>query len=149
MDPIIRPATIDDAPVLLSMIHALARHHGDPPDLTAAALARDVFCTPPWVRCLIAHAPEPTGYAACLPRAQLQTGLRGLEMHHLYVAPDRRGTGLGRDLTRACAGLARAQGCDYLTVGTHPDNTAAQAFYATLGFDRLPGDAPRFVYRLT
>lgn len=149
MPPTIRPATIDDAPALLAMIHTLAAHHSDTALIDAGSLARDVFCTPPWVPVHIAHAPDPVGYVACLPRAQLAMGLRGLEMHHLFVAPEHRATGLGRALVRAAAIHAQTRGCDYLSVSTHPDNSAAQAFYTALGFERQNAHPPRFMHRLT
>lgn len=41
--PHIRAVTPDDLTALLPMIAALARHHGDTPGFSAAALSRDLF----------------------------------------------------------------------------------------------------------
>ena len=35
-------------------------------------------------------------------------------------------------------------GCTFLTVGTRPENLAAQRFYEKLGFERVPQAGPRF-----
>lgn len=141
----IRLATIADIPTLLPMIHALAAHHGDPPACTAETLSRDAFGPGPWVTILI--APD-TGYAALTRKVQLQWGVRGIDMHHLFVTPETRGTGVGSALLTATRDHARALGCAYVTVGTHPDNGAAQAFYAARGFVRIGDAPPRFRLRL-
>ena len=139
----IRPAIPADLPRLRAMVHALAAHHGDPPACTPQALERDLFGPCAFLTVLIADG----GYTALHPVAQLHWGLRGIEMHHLFVAPDQRGTGLGRALVAAAVAHARADGAAYLSLGTHPDNHAARAFYARLGFaPRDPG--PRLALRL-
>lgn len=138
--PTIRSARPDDLPALLRMVHALAAHHGDSPAVTEADLRRDLFATQPWMRVLVADTPAGlVGYAALLPLAQMHTGLRGMELHHLFVTPDDRSDGIGGLLIEAAVVQARRLGCSYMTVGTHPDNTAAQAFYTRRGF------APRAV----
>ncbi|WP_323036000.1 GNAT family N-acetyltransferase [Pararhodobacter sp.] len=146
--PRIRPAKAHDIPALLPLIYALAAHHDDPPNCTAASLERDVFGARPVLDLLVAHAETLIGYAALTHSAQLQWGVRGLDMHHLYVSPAHRGTGIGAALLQATLTHARALNCAYVTVSTHPDNHAAQAFYAHLGFQLRPSDAPRFVLRL-
>lgn len=139
----IHPATRNDLPRLLAMIHALAAHHGDPPACTQEALERDIFGPGAFVCVLITHH----GYTALHAVAQLHWGLRGIEMHHLFVTPEQRGTGLGEALVQAAIAHGRTQGAAYLSLGTHPANHAAQAFYAKLGFTpRDPG--PRLALRL-
>jgi GNAT superfamily N-acetyltransferase len=142
--PAIRPATAADIPALLPMIHALAAHHGDPPACTPEALLRDAFGPDPWVTLLLA---EGAGYAALTRQVQLQTGRRGIDLHHLFVSPRSRGTGTGSALVTATCDHARSLGCAVVTVGTDPDNHAAQAFYLARGFDRI-GTAPHRFRRL-
>jgi GNAT superfamily N-acetyltransferase len=84
------------------------------------------------------------GYAALCPRIQLQLGLRGIDLHHLFVRQDRRGQGVGSLLVSAAEKMARARGCSYITVGTHPENITAQHIYLAQGFTRLPGADNRF-----
>lgn len=126
----IHPATPDDLDRLLPMVHALAAHHGDPAACTSEALERDLFGPNAFLQVLIAEA----GYTALYPMAMLHWGVRGMEMHHLFVQPAQRGTGLGKALVQAAVDLTRAQDGHFLTLGTHPANAQARAFYAALGF---------------
>jgi Acetyltransferases len=130
MTPEIRPATQADLDRLLTMVHALAAHHGDPPACTREALERDVFGPEAFLRVLIADG----GYTALYPMASLHWGVRGMEMHHLFVEEAQRGTGLGGALVQAAVALTKAEGGRFLTLGTHPGNAAARDFYVSLGF---------------
>lgn len=139
----IRPATPDDLPRLLSMVHALARHHGDPPACSLGDLQRDLYGPRAFLTVLIAEG----GYTALHPVAQLHWGVRGIEMHHLFVDPAHRGTGLGRALVQAAIDHAHDDGAHYLALGTSPGNEAARAFYAALGFEPVqPGPRLRLKF---
>jgi len=131
----IRAVRPDDLTQLLEMIAALAAHHGDTPGANEAALRRDLFGSGPWLHGLIVDGVgSGAGYALLLPTAQAQNGIRGLDLHHLYVRSDLRGRGLGRALVDGAVTLARDLGCGYLIVGADPDNTGAAAAYSALGF---------------
>ena len=146
-DPIaqIRDAEPSDLPKILSMIRALAEHHGDVPDVSASQLERDLFDDPPWVYVVVAELENQViGYAALCPLAQLQMGLRGIDMHHLFVQRSFRGMGIGRQLIEGSERKARALSCHYMLVGTHPENTDAQAIYLACGFERQHAAHPRF-----
>jgi ribosomal protein S18 acetylase RimI-like enzyme len=54
----------------------------------------------------------------------------------LFVAPDRRGGGVGRSLMEAAHAFARAQGAASIELDTAHTNTAAQALYESLGYER-------------
>ncbi len=131
------------------MIAELASHHGDTASASAEQLVRDAFGERPWIYVLVAElAGRICGYAALCGLIQLQFGARGLDMHHLFVEADLRGRGLGVALIKGATMKARALDCQYLSVGTHPDNLDAQAFYLAQGFERRPSYPPRFVVRL-
>lgn len=131
----IRSACPTDIPALLEMVAALAAHHGDPSHASEASLRRDLFGSPDWGRALIAEdAGRALGYAALIPRASLQNGTRGADLHHLFVVKDARGRGVGRALLAAAEAEVRALGGHFLLVSTAPDNRQAQAFYAHCGF---------------
>ncbi|WP_299292436.1 GNAT family N-acetyltransferase [uncultured Tateyamaria sp.] len=150
MAPTIRPVTETDLPQLHQLICALAAHHGDTPNVNPNQLRKDVIGPSPWYRVLVAEAGSKglIGYAALLPLGQLQSSAKGMDMHHLFVRPSARGTGVGRALVAACHDLCRTLGCSLMTVGTHPDNHAAAQFYETRGFvPRLPS-GPRFAISL-
>ena len=142
---IARPLRPGDLPQVLEMVHALAFHHGDAPLATLSDLERDALGDNPWLRLIVlARGDDLLGYAALLPLAQLQYGVRGMDLHHLYVVPAARGTGAGRLLVDAAVARAKADGCRYLSVGTAPDNVDAQHVYRALGFSERPKPGPRF-----
>jgi ribosomal protein S18 acetylase RimI-like enzyme len=64
------------------------------------------------------------------------------------VAPARRGHGLGRALMNAAIELARAEGADYMDLGTAETDVAARALYESLGFSNREGkpDGPLNYY---
>ncbi|MGJ8545949.1 MAG: GNAT family N-acetyltransferase [Sulfitobacter sp.] len=144
-----RLATPADLPAVQPLIHALAAFHGDTPSVTLDQLHRDTQTPRPWITLLLAHEGNTLlGYAALTPLAQLHYGLRGMDMHHLFVSQNARGKGAGRCLIDASLAHARQNACHYLTVGTHPDNAAAAALYRAAGFDPLPPPGPRFRMKL-
>lgn len=139
-----RLATAADLPRVCQMAHALAEHHQDAPTLTLDMLRRDALGEVPWVRIIVACRGESVvGYAALCPLVQLHFGVRGMDMHHLFVAQEARGQGVGRALIMASLAQAKAEGCRYVGVGTHPDNHAAQQVYLNAGFESRPA-GPRF-----
>lgn len=143
--PLIRSVTENDLPELQEMVCGLARHHGDSATLTLDDLRRDALGAPPWLIILVAEAGERLlGYAALLPLGQLQFGIRGMDLHHLFIRENARGRGVGRMLVGACIDVARDRGCRFLAVGTSPRNQAAQDTYRALGFDQAPQAGPRF-----
>jgi ribosomal protein S18 acetylase RimI-like enzyme len=66
----------------------------------------------------------------------------GLECYlaELYVAPDHRGSGLGRALMTAAIEHARSRGAAWMDLGTSEDDVAARALYESLGFSNREGD---------
>ncbi|WP_222869336.1 Aminoglycoside N(6')-acetyltransferase type 1 [Roseobacter fucihabitans] len=141
----IRPAREHDLEVVRDMISSLASHHGDVATLTSAQLARDILGPRPWVRVLLAECRGVCiGYVALCPLSKMQFGMRGMDLLNLYVVPDARRTGVAKALIKASQDVAEQEKCDFLAVGTHPDNTVAQDIYRALGFDSLEAPGPRF-----
>ncbi|WP_395006702.1 GNAT family N-acetyltransferase [Cypionkella sp.] len=145
----IRAATLADLPQLVALITGLAAHHSDAATVTQATVARDVFGPHPCLQILVAEAADGLqAYAALTQLARLQWGQRGMDLHHLYVAENARGTGLGTRLIQAVTDLARAQGCSYLTVSALASNPRAQDFYTKRGFRSAPVSGQRFALDL-
>tara|TARA_R110002049_G_scaffold117332_4_gene270742 strand:+ start:3782 stop:4228 length:447 start_codon:yes stop_codon:yes gene_type:complete len=144
----IRSATEHDLRQVLDMAHALAAFHGDAATLTLDALKRDTLGPAPWVTLLVAEGVRGLrGYAALCPMVQLHFGVRGMDVHHLFVCDTSRGQGVGKALLQGAIACAKASDCRYITVGTDPDNRRAQAFYQHAGFSQIaPG--PRFRIKL-
>ena len=143
-DTAVRMMRDEDITETLGMIHALAVHHGDVATVTEQELRRDALGNAPWIRVLVAEQATLVGYAVLCPLTQLQFGVRGMDMHHLFVVPASRGSGVGRALIAASLAQAKAEGCRYVTVGTHPQNAAAAQVYRAAGFEDLPPPGPRF-----
>ena len=136
-----RVALKSDLPFVLEMIHGLAEHHGDGSTVTLEQLEVEAH---DWHHLLVATIDEKVvAYASLMPVGQLQFGVRGMDMHHLFVLKEHRGVGVGRALINASLELSKQLSCKYMTVGTHPDNTATAEVYLAAGFERLP-NAPRF-----
>ena len=142
----VRRAEAADLSVLLDMVQALACHHGDEPAATLESLAADMQWGTIFLVARVGD--EVVGYAALLPLAQIQFGRRGLDIHHMFVRAAFRGLHVGRALIDAGLDVARDAGCDYVMVGTHSENTAAQAMYRACGFSDAPVGGPRFGMRV-
>ncbi|MET7246534.1 GNAT family N-acetyltransferase [Methylobacterium sp. EM32] len=104
-----------------------------------------MFASPPWATALVAEeAGTLIGYALLVRLYRAQYASRALDLHHLFVVPGARSSGVGRALVQAARAEAEAQGCARLMIGTHPDNRRAQSFYRALGFTDRPPGGPQF-----
>ena len=56
-------------------------------------------------------------------------------MNDLYIVPEARGRGVGRQLIEHCRGLCRKRGAGKLVWETAPDNKTAQRLYDSTGAD--------------
>ena len=80
-----------------------------------------------WVRSLIAYVDErPVGWAVA---SRTPTSVH---LHHLVVAPEMRGGGIGKELVLAL--LERNRDAGRFTLKVHRSNAAAARFYRRLGF---------------
>ncbi|WP_161594617.1 GNAT family N-acetyltransferase [Marimonas lutisalis] len=138
-----------DLEALSEMVARLARHHGDTPVTGVSVLRRDCPGRAAWLPVWVAeHDGRLLGYAAALRRVQMKFGQRGCELHHLFVDEAWRGQGVEQALVAAVRDCARGQGCGWMTVGTDPENHAAQRFYRDLGFEEVESRGMRFRRRL-
>ena len=147
---IIRSVYENDLEEIFEMVCALARHHNDVPTVTIGSLKRDLLDKTPWVHALIAEVNDNiSGYALLCPLAQVQFGQRGLDMHHLYVKTDFRRLGVAHCLINSAMDKALDLGCNFVVVGTKPENVIAQKVYSAAGFYRKgPSSSPRFIKRV-
>jgi ribosomal protein S18 acetylase RimI-like enzyme len=90
----------------------------------------------------------PDGFAQLRYRGQIYSDSPAAYLEELYVAPPRRGEGLGRALLEAAMEEARACGADVIDLGTSEDDTAARALYESAGFTNREGkpDGPMMLY---
>ena len=68
------------------------------------------------------------------------------ELKRIWVHPDQRGRGVGRQLVAALEGCARDQGCTVVRLSTNQSLEAARAMYEKMGYSAVePFTQERFV----
>jgi len=109
----IRPATVDDAALLRTMIRELAQfeHELDLVTIREEDLVRDGFGENPRFRALIAEwNAEPAGYALFFGYYSTWAG-RGMFLEDLFVRESFRGRGTGKALLATVARIAVEEHC--------------------------------------
>ncbi|HEY7150338.1 MAG TPA: GNAT family N-acetyltransferase [Solirubrobacterales bacterium] len=86
---------------------------------------------------LVGDAPD--GMAEIRFRPSLMTGELDAYLEELYVAPPRRGQGLGRALLEGAMEAARERGATHMDLGTSEADVAARALYERAGFTNREG----------
>jgi GNAT superfamily N-acetyltransferase len=136
----IRPATKNDAALILSLIRELAEYEKLAHEVVAdeATLAKHLFGPEPRGECLIAEANgEPTGFALFFHNFSTFLGKPGLYLEDLYVKPEYRSTGIGMQLLRALAKIALECDCGRMEWWVLDWNEPALAFYNKLGAEPM------------
>jgi len=110
---VIRPATADDAALIVDFIKALADYEklAHEAKATPADIARDLFGPDPKVFCEIAEwAGAPVGFALWFYTYSTFQGRHGIWLEDLYVDPAQRGRGIGKALLAHLAQRCLAEG---------------------------------------
>ena len=132
----IRPATPDDAELILRFITDLAIYEKAEHEVkTDAAGIRDsLFAEGSTTHGLICENDgQPIGYAVYFFNYSTWLGKHGLYLEDLYVSPEARGLGAGKALLRHLAQLAVARGCGRFEWSVLDWNTPAIDFYESFG----------------
>ena len=150
----IRPATVDDVPLIAQLIRELAEYErlADAAVASEDGLREQLFGERPAAEVLIAEADgEPAGFALFFHSFSTFLGKRGLYLEDLFVRPAFRSHGLGRHLMAALARIAVQRDCGRFEWSVLDWNAPAIGFYRKLGatgmdewtVQRLEGDALR------
>jgi ribosomal protein S18 acetylase RimI-like enzyme len=75
------------------------------------------------------------GYVVLIWSYSLEYGGLAAELDELYLKPEARGRGIGREALRQFLEFCRSAGVVLLRLETEPDNEAARGFYKALGFE--------------
>ncbi|MBN6151831.1 GNAT family N-acetyltransferase [Xanthomonas sp. AmX2] len=132
----IRPATADDAGLILRLIRDLARYERaeDAVQTDEDGLRASLFGPGATAHALICEAgAQPIGYAVYFYNYSTWLGRNGLYLEDLYVAPEHRGAGAGKALLRHLARQAVAEGCGRFEWSVLDWNRPAIAFYESVG----------------
>ena len=132
----IRPARLDEVPIILQLIRDLATYERAPDDVVATEeqLVEVLFGQRPVAEVLLAYEGEsPVGFAVYFYNFSTWLGRPGLYLEDLFVRPDKRGKGYGRALLVELAKIARDRGCGRMEWAVLNWNEPAIKFYRALG----------------
>ncbi len=155
-DVVIRPATVADVPLVLTMIRELAQFERSLHEVLATEelLRANLFAEQPMVFCHIALVgDEPVGFALWFVNFSTWVGKHGIYLDDLYVRQEARSRGIGRRLLATLAAICIERGYDRLDWWVLDWNADAIRFYRSIGaiamdewtVQRLTGDALRTV----
>lgn len=145
----IRAATLEDAPLILSLIQELADYERLSHEVRATVeeLERSLFGPRPYAEVLLSFlGEEPAAYALFFHNYSTFLGRQGMYLEDLFVRPHLRGRGIGKAMLQHLAELAVERGCGRLEWSVLDWNEPAIAFYRSVGAASVEGWT---VYRLT
>ncbi len=148
----LRPATVDDVPLILRCIRGLAEYERLAHECVATEeqLRATLFGERPAAEVQLAHVNgEPAGFALFFHNYSTFLAQPGIYLEDLFVEPRYRGLGVGKALLSRLAALAVERHCGRLEWSVLDWNTDAIGFYEKLGargmtdwtVHRLTGDA--------
>jgi GNAT superfamily N-acetyltransferase len=132
----IRPATSQDAPLIVQLIRELAEYERASQEAVATPedIVRDGFSGQPKFRVLIAEWNGQTaGFALFFNNYSTWRGRPGIFLEDLFVRPEFRKKGIGKSLLVHLAKLAVDEGCGRLEWQVLAWNTPAIEFYRSMG----------------
>ena len=132
----IRPARVEDVPVILELIRDLATYERAPEEVTATEeqLIDVLFGERPAAEVLLTfEGKSPVGFAVYFYNFSTWLGRPGLYLEDLFVKPEKRGKGYGRALLVELAKIARDRGCGRMEWAVLNWNEPAIQFYRALG----------------
>lgn len=132
----IRPATPADTPTIVALIRGLADYErlSHLVSLDEDQLRTHLFGSRPFAEVLLAEeANEAVGYALFFHNYSTFLGQPGVYLEDLFVRPEYRGCGHGKELLAAVARLAVERGCGRLEWAVLGWNEPALRFYRSLG----------------
>src|SRR6266550_7909705 len=132
----IRPARVEDVPLILELIRDLATYERAPKEVTATEeqLVTVLFGEKPVAEVLLAfEGKSPVGFAVFFHNFSTWLGRPGLYLEDLFVKPEARGKGYGRALLVELAKIASDRGCGRMEWAVLDWNEPAIKFYRSLG----------------
>ena len=146
--PTVRRATPDDAASLARLLHDFdTEYEEEVPSVEVLEERFRLLVDEGEVTALLAGE-GPDGFAVLRFRPSVYVDGLDAYLEELYVAPDRRGEGMGRALLEAAMDTARERGAYRIDLGTSEDDVAARKLYESAGFTNREGrpDGPVMLY---
>src|SRR5215468_9705714 len=132
----IRPACVEDVPVILQLIRDLATYERAPNEVTTTEeqLVDVLFGERPGAEVLLVfEADLAVGFAVYFYNFSTWLGRPGLYLEDLFVKPEKRGKGYGRAMLVELAKIAGDRGCGRMEWAVLDWNEPAINFYRALG----------------
>jgi arginase len=144
----VRRAGPADAPEIGRLLHDFNTEYDDVTPGPGALAERMRELMPGGETAVLLTGDPPHGIVVLRYQPSLYSRARECYLAELYVAPAHRGEGGGSALLAAAIELARAEGADYMFLGTSVDDVAARALYERFGFvdTEGPGGPAAIVY---
>jgi len=145
----VRLATSADAAEAARLLHDFNTEFDEATPGVEALTKRIVEVLEAGAATILLGGQGPDGIAVLRFRPAIFEPRQTAYLEELYVAPAKRGQGLGRALLEAAIDLARDEGASWIELGTSEDDRAARALYESAGFTNREGrpDGPvMFVY---
>ena len=145
----IEPAKPGDAALVLQFIKGLADYErlSDEVVATEANIRESLFGPKANAEAYLAfHENEAVGCAVFCQHYSTYSGRSSLYLEDIFVLPEWRAHGVGRELLAYGAGLAQARGYPRMEWSVLDWNEQAIGFYENLGAERLEG---WYIYRLS
>jgi GNAT superfamily N-acetyltransferase len=130
------PAQASDVPVILEMIKALAEYEQLTHEVLATEddLRQSLFGPRPAGEVVLAYAGDaPIGFALFFHNFSTFLGRHGLYLEDLFVVPEWRGKGVGKQLLAHIASIADSRNCGRMEWAVLDWNESAIAFYRRMG----------------
>ena len=132
----IREAIENDSAQILTFIKELASYEKAIDEVVAEEkdIRESVFGSNSSVNALICTLDEnPIGFAVYFYNYSTWQGKKGLYLEDLYVSPEHRGVGAGKELLKHLAKIAVSQGCGRFEWSVLDWNEPAIKFYDSIG----------------
>ena len=132
----IREAVENDSAQILTFIKELASYEKAIDEVVAEEkdIRESVFGSNSSVKALICTLDEiPIGFAVYFYNYSTWQGKKGLYLEDLYVSPEHRGVGAGKELLKHLAKIAVSQGCGRFEWSVLDWNEPAIKFYDSIG----------------
>ena len=132
----IRPAVINDVPLILQLIRDLAEFEKLSHEVVATEddLRRTLFGENPSAEILICEVDsKPAGFALFFTNYSTFLGKAGIYLEDLFIKPEMRSHGLGKKMLSELARIAVSRNCGRLEWSVLDWNTRARKFYEELG----------------
>lgn len=132
----IRAATVDDVPLVLRFIKALADYEKLPHEVTATEdlLRRNLFTERKTAEVLLAFEGDgAVGFAVFFHNFSTFLGKPGIYLEDVFIRPEFRGRGYGKALMVSVARLAKERDCGRFEFSVLDWNKPSLDFYRSLG----------------